>query len=244
MELARQDAHLELWDVSASGLDETSRGLQTADFETATVDLGDWEQVRSAAADVVSRNGRVDYLFNNAGIALFATVAAGTLEEYDTVFRSNLWGVIHGTKAFLPYFIDRGQGHIVNVSSLFANSAVPTQSAYSASKGAVSSFTQCLAREMAGTGVLVSLVIPGGLRTGLAGNARIGERAESFEMTARQRITRRLRGSPDRAARNILAGVLRRRRRILTGPDAMILDVLARMFPVWHERIIAAGLGL
>ena len=90
--------------------------------------------------------------------------------EYERVFRTNLLGVIHGAKAFLPRLLRQRSGHIVNISSVLAQMALPTQSAYCASKSAVSAFTECLARECEGSGVAVSLVIPAGIRTEFAAN--------------------------------------------------------------------------
>jgi butyryl-CoA dehydrogenase len=243
IELADRGARLELWDIDSARLEETSAALpQQARHTLRVIDVGHWDAVREAAADIERRQGSVDLVVNNAAIALCASVERATITEYERVFRTDLFGVVHGSKAFLPIFNRQGYGHIVNVSSVFAGVAIPTLSAYCAAKSAVSAFTDCLASETAASGVVVSLAIPAGLRTNLANEGSVGELADAAEREALLRIARRLRGDPREAAQRLLAGVLARKRHITTSPDAFAVAFLSRFFPAtiawWLRRLL------
>jgi short-subunit dehydrogenase len=157
--------------------------------------------------------------------------------EYERVFRTNLLGVIYGAKAFLPRLLRQRSGHIVNISSVLAQVALPTQSAYCASKSAVSAFTECLARECEGSGVAVSLVIPAGIRTEFAANAVITQAAGPEELAIRTHLARFLRRDPAKIARRILAGVAARKGRIPTGRDAALIDWFSRLLPKTFPRL-------
>ena len=244
-ELALQGATLELWDSDPDGLAETHAGLKSApNCTTSAVNVGDWEAVTRTAAAVAQRHGQIDYVFNNAAIALSATVANAEISEYHRVLKTSLFGVIHGSKAFLPFFVDQGSGHIVNISSILASIATPTQSAYCCTKAAVSSFTHCMARELAGSGIKVSLVLPAGLRTNMAANAIVGQAAGAGKVAALGKIARKMRGDPCQAARRILRGVAGDRLRVFTGADARVLDLCARIFPVGPAWLWRRLLGL
>ena len=232
-ELAAQGAILELWDLDSAGLAQTRATLvDTAHCELHLVDVGDWEAVRAAAAAAAQKHKQIDYVFNNAAIALSATVANAEISEYRRVLQTNVFGVINGSKAFLPFFIDQGTGHIVNISSILANVAAPTQSAYCASKAAVSSFTHCLAREMAGSGIGVSLVLPAGIRTGMAANALVGIASGAREAEVKRKIGRKMRGDPREVARRLLRGLEGGRQRVFTSADGRMVDLCSRLFPV------------
>ena len=152
----------------------------------------------------------------------------------------NFWGVIHGTQAFLPHLIASGDGHLVNVSSVFGFVGVPSQSAYNAAKFGVRGFTEALRQEMliAGHPVAVSCVHPGGIKTNIARDARaardlipLEERASRFEKAART--------TPEKAAQTILRGVDRKSPRILIGPDARLFDATARLSGARYQRVVA-----
>ena len=168
-----------------------------------------------------------------------------TLDELDWLMGINFRGVVHGTKAFLPHLTRAGAGHIVNISSLFGLIGFPGQGAYNAAKFAVRGFSECLAMELAieKSPIGVTCVHPGGIRTAIARNARIGvyepsdqtreEIAEGFERIART--------SAERAAEVIVAGVRRGKRRVLVGPDAHALSLLQRLLPESYQRLVELG---
>jgi short-subunit dehydrogenase len=150
----------------------------------------------------------------------------------------NFWGVVHGTKAFLPHLVNARSGHIVNISSIFGMIAVPGQAAYNASKFAVRGFTEALRQEMrsARTGVSVSCVHPGGIKTNIARGGRV---AAGVDATATGDLFDRLaRTTPDVAAATILRGVEKDRARIFVGPDAFALDGLQRVLGSGYQAIV------
>ncbi len=230
-ELARRGCRLALTDVHAERLDDTALRCSQIGAETATavVDAADGEAVAAHAGEVVDRFGQVHLVFNNAGIALIGDAGVQRLEDVQRVIDVNLWGVIHGSRAFLPHLIASGDGHLVNMSSLFGLLAIPKQSAYHASKFAVRGYTEALAVELAASQrpVRASCVHPGGIATRIVEDARFThdhDRAGVLLLFAEAART-----TPLQAARTILRGVERDRPRILVGIDARILDVLVRV---------------
>ncbi|GAA4426508.1 SDR family NAD(P)-dependent oxidoreductase [Actinokineospora soli] len=202
------------------------------------VDVSDRDAVYAHAADVVAEFGRVDLVVNNAGVALKGTVQQMSDEDLHWVMDTNFWGVVHGTRAFLPHLIST-RGSVVNVSSAFGLIAVPTQSAYNAAKFAVRGFTEALRQEMrlAGTGVGVTCVHPGGVRTGIARHGRTSipdEKPDFARSLDKVAITK-----PDAAARIILEAARRDRARVLVGPDAHLIDALPRLLGSLYQPLVS-----
>ncbi|MES2820027.1 MAG: SDR family NAD(P)-dependent oxidoreductase [Pseudomonadota bacterium] len=251
--LARQGCHLALSDLDADALAQTAEQARSLGVKVSEqqVDVADRAAMQAWADQVVRDHGRVNLIFNNAGVAQGGTVAGNAYGDYEWVMAINFWGVVHGTKAFLPHLQAAGQGHVVNISSIFGLFAQPGMSAYNASKFAVRGFTESLRQEldMAKGGVSASCVHPGGVKTRIAHTARMhaslqqitGQEADQ----ARQQFTDQLlRTSPEQAARVILRGVLGNKRRILIGVDAHLLDALQRLFPALYQRLVTAAMGL
>ena len=181
-ELARRGAHLALSDVDETGLAETvalceGNGVKVTSHR---VDVADRAAVFAWADQVATEHGKVNLVFNNAGVALAATIDEGSVEDIEWLVGINYWGVVFGTKAFLPHLKAAGEGHIVNLSSVFGLISVPAQSAYNASKFAVRGFTDALRMELEieGCGVSSTTVHPGGIKTNIARNARMDPSAE------------------------------------------------------------------
>jgi short-subunit dehydrogenase len=232
--------------VQDAGLAET-RALVEAigvSVTAAHLDVADRGAVHAWADRVVSDHGRVNVVVNNAGVGLGALVDEMTYDDLEWLMNINFWGVVHGTKAFLPHLKRAGDGHVVNVSSVFGIIGVPTQSAYNAAKFAVRGFTEALREELDldPCGVSCTSVHPGGIRTNIARSSRIGglgpltrsreEMAAEFERLART--------TPEAAAEAILAGIRRDRRRVLIGTDAYLIDGMQRLLPTAYQRLVAA----
>ena len=171
--------------------------------------------------------------------------------DYEWVMSINFWGVVNGTKAFLPYLKSTGEGHIVNTSSIFGLFAQPGMSAYNASKFAVRGFTESLRQEldMAACGVSASCVHPGGIKTNIALTARMNDSLASVTgqdaNQARQQFNDQLlRTTPEQAAKVIINGVLANKRRILIGGDAIASDLMQRLLPALYQRLVVASMGL
>jgi short-subunit dehydrogenase len=181
-------------------------------------------------------------VFNNAGVAVTSSVVDTVPEDDDWLFAINFWGVVHGTRAFLPILLAQDDGVIVNTSSVFGLVGVPYQSAYCASKFAIRGFTDALRQELRGTGVRAVTVHPGGITTNIARNARIRQDPEGLGRTPEQMAAQfeaLTMTSPDKAAAIIHRGVERGKARILVGPDAYAFDLLARIAPTRYYAVLA-----
>jgi short-subunit dehydrogenase len=146
----------------------------------------------------------------------------------------NFWGVVYGTMAFLPHLKKRPEGHIVNISSINGIMPNPNNGPYCAAKFAVKGYTETLAQEMHGTSIHVSCVHPGGIKTNIARNSRLNR--AMFDLTREKgaKLYEEVvfRTTADDAAKIIISGIRRNKRRILVGADAKALDLLTRFFPV------------
>ena len=244
--LAQQGCHLALSDVNEQGLSQTVELLKAYDVRVTQqkVDVAKLEQVRAWAADTVAQHGSVNLIFNNAGVALGSTVEGASYEELEWIVNINFWGVVYGTKEFLPYIKKTGDGHIVNISSLFGLTAQPTQSAYNATKFAVRGFTESLRQELdiENVGVSALCVHPGGIRTNIANAAKMNDSLKSLGMNpekSAKSFNKLLRCPPEKAARQILAAVLKDKRRLLIGNDAKAIDLIQRILPTGYQKMTA-----
>jgi NAD(P)-dependent dehydrogenase (short-subunit alcohol dehydrogenase family) len=242
VDLARRGARLAISDINAETVAETARLCTSraagVDVESYVLDVAAKDAVFAHAEAVLERFERVNLVVNNAGVAVAKNVLDMPMEDFEWLMGINFWGVIYGSKAFLPALIASGDGHLVNISSVFGIIGVPKQAAYNAAKFGVRGFTEALRQELlvAGHPVGVSCVHPGGVRTGIARAARTdgtvdpAELADTFERMART--------SPEKAAAIILAGVSKRSPRILVGPDARAIDVMARVLGPAYQQIV------
>ncbi|MGH0034612.1 MAG: SDR family NAD(P)-dependent oxidoreductase [Myxococcota bacterium] len=245
-ELASRGAALALSDVDERGLEDTAKavGERGSAVTHTRVDVSDRAAVAAWAESVMADHGRVHCIINNAGVALSATVEEMSDEDFQWLMGINFWGVVHGTRAFLPHLIASGDGHIVNVSSVFGLIGVPTQAAYNAAKFAVRGFTECLRQELeiAGHPVSATCIHPGGIKTNIVRNARVNEHeAGRSRQELIEQFDRAARTTPERAARVIVEGVLRNRRRVLIGVDARIIDWVQRLLPTGYQRLLTAA---
>jgi short-subunit dehydrogenase len=247
VELAGRGANVAISDVDKIGLSHTAElcGEKTH-VRTYELDVADRGAMLQHAEEVVRDFGDVHLMVNNAGVALAATVETMEWEDYDWLMGINLGGVVNGTKAFLPHLIASGDGHLVNISSVFGFVAVPTQSAYNAAKFAVRGFTEALRQEMIieRHPVGVHCVHPGGIRTNIARNARIGDGLSEDRERNNADFTRFARTSPAKAATTILKGVDRNSARILIGADAYVFDAVPRVLGARYEGLLARGTRL
>jgi NADP-dependent 3-hydroxy acid dehydrogenase YdfG len=241
-DLARRGAKLAISDIDATGLAETTKQVRVigAPVHAVQLDVTDRSAVLSYAADVVGEYGSVNIVINNAGIAFTGDVEQMSFEQIERVIDVDFWGVVNGTKAFLPHLIASGDGHVVNISSLFGLLAVPGQSAYNAAKFAVRGFTEALRQEMLVNGhpVSVTCVHPGGIKTAIARNAGAVEGQDQKALA--DFFDRKLaKTSAESAARSIRRAVIGNRPRAVVGWDAKILDALVRLTGPGYQRLVA-----
>ncbi len=238
--LAVVGAEVAASDIDAEAAERTAESCRKygARAHGYVLDVADRDAVYDHASRVSEDFGRINLVVNNAGVALKSTVRSMSDEQFRWIMEINFWGVAHASRAFLPALISSGDGHLVNVSSVFGFIGVPTQSGYNASKFAVRGFTEALRQEMLAerAPVRVSCVHPGGVRTNIARNAGGIEAVESDRLTGM--FDRIARTTPEGAARTIMRGVERARPRILVGPDAYVLDALPRLLGASYQRLV------
>ncbi|MCH7742720.1 MAG: SDR family oxidoreductase [Proteobacteria bacterium] len=242
--LASRDCHLAISDINSAALEETQARIESSASVTVScheLDVADRQQVEQFAADVVDRHGQVNMIFNNAGVSVTDTVEHIAYEDFEWLMNINFWGLVYGSKSFLPYFKDLEEAHIINTSSIFGVIAVPSQSAYNASKFAVRGFTYAMRQELLESNIGVSCVQPGVVKTNIVQSSRYvatdnaaptkEEFAAQFEemagLTAAQ------------AAEQILRGVLANKAQILVGRDAKTIALLERMAPTGYQKMLA-----
>ncbi len=245
MLLAQHGCHVALSDVNEQGLAETAESCRGHGVEvrTARVDVAQRQAVHTWADDVARDLGAVHLVINNAGVALGATIEDTRYEDFEWLMNINFWGVVHGTKAFLPHLKAAGEGHIVNISSVFGLIAVPTQAAYNAAKFAVKGFTEALRQELEveGLPIGVTCVHPGGIKTNIARSARMTPRKGWVDERSSADFEKLFATTPARAASDIVAAILKNRRRQLIGSDAILIDLMQRLLPTLYQRILVAG---
>jgi NADP-dependent 3-hydroxy acid dehydrogenase YdfG len=242
---AGKGAILALSDWDEVGLVETAQQAQKLthrEVRTDKLDVRDREAMRAYAASVAEELGRVNVIVNNAGVALHGDFEEVTYEDFEWVMDVDFWGVMQGTKEFLPYLIASGDGHVVNVSSLFGLLGMPGQTAYNAAKFAVRGFSEALRQELliARRPVQVTVVHPGGIKTAIARNARATASHDRSEV-ARHFDTKLARMTPERAAEIIIDAVLANKPRVVVGGDAKALDWFVRLVGPRYQRVIAMG---
>ena len=245
--LARRGCDLALSDVNPEGLAETAAQAKKFGIKVSEqiVDVSDRLAMHDWAEKVMAEHGKVNLIFNNAGVAHGGSVADTPYADYEWLMGINFWGVVYGTKEFLPHLQASGDGHVVNISSVFGLFAQPTQSVYNSSKFAVRGFTESLRQELDLSDGCVSAtcVHPGGIKTNIALAARHATNdgkilGKNAELTRQAFNDNMLRTSPDKAAEVILRGVERNRRRVIIGMDARLMDWLQRLLPAAYQRLI------
>ena len=240
--LANRGAHLALSDIDAESLAETARSAESRGISvlTETLDVADRAAFMAHRDRVLDELGGAHFVFNNAGVALVQNIADATPENMRWIVDINFWGVVNGTQAFLPHFLEQRAGHVTNISSVFGLMAVPGQAFYNATKFAVRGFTEALRMELRGTGVRASCVHPGGIKTNIARAARVfgTGHGPSSSAEAGKLFEKMARTSPEKAADIIVRGVEQGRERILVGPDAWVIDRMVRLFPERYVEIV------
>jgi short-subunit dehydrogenase len=241
--LAARGSDLVLVDRDALRLDAVAQQIRTAHpgrtVEALVADLADRSEVIRTAEGIAERHPELGLLVNNAGMALGGRFDQLDLAQFERVMAVNFTAPLLLIHHLLPALSATPGSHLVNVSSLYGLIAPPGQSAYSASKFALRGLSEVLRSELLESGIGVTTVHPGGVRTRIAESAEIGAGVPAAEVEPQQRIfAALLTYPPEKAARDILDGVERRRGRVLIAASAKLPDVLARLLPVSHIRVI------
>jgi NAD(P)-dependent dehydrogenase (short-subunit alcohol dehydrogenase family) len=239
--LAAKGCTLALADINEAGLKETAALLPTPPL-LQKLDVADRAAVYAFAERVKSELGTAHIVINNAGVAVSQTVANLSYEDFEWIMGINFWGVVYGTKAFLPMLQAQNDGVVVNLSSVFGLIAVPTQGSYNAAKFAVRGFTEALRHELAGSGVSAICVHPGGIKTNIAATSRfyVDPSGVSNRASAAADFARMAKTTPEQAAQTIVSGIENSRARVLIGADARLIDIIQRLMPVNYWKPMQA----
>jgi short-subunit dehydrogenase len=244
--LAHRGSDLVLVDVDEARLETVGRRITTAHpgltVQTLVADLSDRSAVEAIAARVLSEHPAIGLLVNNAGIALGGRFDQVSIDQFEQVMNVNFRAPMLLTHALLPALTATPGGHLVNVSSLFGLIAPPGQSAYCASKFALRGLSESLRSELIDNGVGVTTVHPGGIKTRIAESALVGTHVPEEEIEPNRRLFAALLSyPPQKAAAQILRAVAKRKARLLIATSAKAPDLLARLLPVGHARIVRAA---
>ena len=234
-------AGIAISDVNEEGLNETAKLLDALRVPVSVhvCDVSDRAAVEEFANEVLDTHGRVTHLVNNAGVGLIGTFNHVTIEDFEWLMGINFWGVVYCTKAFLPTLLKQESAHVVNVSSVFGLIAPAEQTAYSSSKFAVRGFTESLRHELAETNVAVSCVHPGGIKTNIVRNSRVGsDTPAEWKQQGVKFFDKVAKTSPEEAAEVIVRGIKDRNPRILIGKDAVGISMFSRLFPRNYLKVI------
>ncbi len=240
-ELARRGTRVVVADINAADAGRVTAAITRGggQAEARTVDVAREQDVRRLVEDTAAARGRLDYLFNNAGIAIGGDARDLTLDHWHRVLGVDLYGVLHGMSAAYPIMASQGFGHIVNTSSAAAFFGASGNAPYCTAKHAVLGLSLSLRAEGADLGVKVSCVCPGFVRTNIFENAR------AVGVTLPDGVPReRLAGAParmmaaSRAAQVILDGVARNKA-LIVFPASMRWAIRAgQLFPGLSERVL------
>lgn len=240
LSLSKVGAHLALSDINEENLAETKSILGSSNrVMTDRLDVAEADEIAAYADHVKSAMGNADYVFNVAGIARVGSFDESPLSSFETVMNVNLYGVVRMSKAFLGQ-LKETKGGLVNISSIFGIIGFPGQAEYCAAKFAVRGFSETLATEMEPHGVSVTSVHPGGVATNIARSAQVdvmpahGKSREQMDAEFdKAAIT-----SADKAASIILMGTAKRKRRVIVGKDAKLVQLVQRLFPENYFKIL------
>lgn len=241
--LAKEEiAGLAISDVNEAGLQKTAEmisGIGNLKCSTHIVDVGDREQMQKFAEDVVREHNRATHLINNAGVGLIGSFEQISLDDMQWLMNINYWGAVYGVKFFLPILKQQEKAHIVNISSVFGLIAPPEQTAYCSSKFALRGFTESLRHELENTNVRISVVHPGGIKTDIARNSRVGENTpEEYKNQGVEFFDKVALTTPETAAETIVQGIKNENPRILIGKDARLINYFQRLFPKSYLRVL------
>lgn len=239
--LAAKECRLAICDINEAALEAVRHELSEAGATVTAhvVDVSDRARMEQFASDVIEAHGEAHILINNAGVTVYASFEEHDIEDLEWILGVNLWGVIYGCKYFLPHLKASGEGHIVNLSSVFGIIAPPLQTSYVASKFAVRGFSESLRAELADDNVGVTSVHPGAIKTNIIQNARLVTDTHAELRDATQRLFDRLGTTPDVVAARVVKAIEYNSPRVLITKEARVADALKRLMPATADGIVA-----
>ena len=241
IQLAQHNAKLAINDWNPDTLEATKQFIekQGGTVLARSFDISNRDAVYQFAEEVASTFGQIDIMINNAGIALpLQSLAATSYEDFEKVININMWGMIYGSKAFIPFLQSRPEAALVNVSSIFGAIGYYHQGPYVTAKFAIRGFTETLRQELSDTIISVSVVMPGGIKTNIVRNIDIPPSHKKEKLVSQ--FDHVAKTTAEAAAKKIIKGIQKKRGRILIGSDAKLIDRIVRLLPVKYDRFILA----
>jgi len=246
IELAKEGCMLAISDVNEKELEVTRQTIEKmgTKVHAKVLDVANKKAFHDYANEVAEHFGKVNIVINNAGVAVSATLENTTYEDFEWLMNINFWGMVYGSKAFLPHLKKTGDGHICNVSSVFGFMAPAGTGAYNASKFAIRGFNETLRAELdiEDCGVSLSSIHPGGIKTNIARDARMDEKTLKDlgmdKAKAHAQFTQIALTTPESAAKTIVNGIKKNKMRILIGFDAKVIDWLTRFTPILYRKLV------
>ena len=230
--LAAQGCDLALVDISESSLQQTAAAIRalgrTASIHVA--DVGDAAAMDALPDAVVAAHGSCHVLVNNAGVTSAGPFADESLDDLRWIVDINVWGVVHGCRAFLPLLREADEAHIVNMSSMVGLLGLPQNASYALTKGAVRAFGESLRNELVRTDIGVTTVFPGAIHTNITNSAR-GAQAGRLAELGRSRLAPIAMRPPSAVAKRIVTAIRKDRGRVVVGPDAHLVSLWSRLAP-------------
>ena len=247
IELAKEGCQLAISDVNEKELEATRQTIEAmgTKVHAKVLDVADKKAFHDYANDVAEEFGQVNIVINNAGVAISATLENTNYEDFEWLMNINFWGMVYGSKAFLPHLKKSGEGHICNVSSVFGFMAPAGMGAYNASKFAIRGYNETLRAELdiEDCGVSLSSIHPGGIKTNIARDARLDqETLDDLGMDrakAHATFTSIAMTTPEGAAKTIVKGIKKNKMRILIGFDAHVIDWATRFTPILYRKLVS-----
>ena len=234
-ELARRGAQVVLADRQIELAREVAAGItaRQGSAQAVEVDVTDFPAVERLVQDTVQTHGRLDYIFNNAGLAVGGEARLYQREDWQPVLEVNLHGVVNGVQAAYPVMLKQGYGHIVNTASMAGLCPAPMAVSYAATKHAVVGLSASLRIEAAEAGVRVSALCPGFIRTPiLRGGGKYGKDLRHLSPEQQDRLVEQTRPmEPADFARQALNAVARNRAIIIVPGGWKLLWWLNRLSP-------------
>ncbi len=236
--LAKEGCHLALADINQAGMEATADDVQKSGVEVSQhkIDVANRKDMERFVEEVIDHHGRVHIIVNNAGVSVFADFVEQSIEDIEWVLGINLWGVIYGCKLFLPHLQKEEEGHIVNVSSTSGIFPTPKMSTYTTSKFAVRGLSETLRLELAKHNIGVTSVHPGMIKTNIPHATKYQEKDKKKQETGAAMFSR-FGHPPEKAAHKIVKGIKNNSQRVLIGPEAYVIDMLKRAFPVGSDYL-------
>lgn len=232
---AGRGAHVLCADINGDGADRTASRARSAGASGAasfTVDVSDRDAMDLLAKEVNAEFGALDVLVNNAGVGMSGRFLDVSMDDWDWILSINLNGVIHGCHFFAPAMVERGSGHIVNISSGLGYLPRATENAYCTTKAAVLALSRCLRADLGPQGVGVTAICPGVIKTPIAGSTRFTGDSATTRRDSAVKLFDKIGHPPELVARKIIDGIERDRPVVPAGIEASFGWFMNRVLPL------------